>query len=175
MNDQFFYSQFLNVCKWLQTVKYSYLARTRIWQSFRSQWSAFDGHVKRSSIDPNETSNRWWSTMYRFGTAFCPKIFSSCSGFGSWASYQIRKFTGCACAGYAGNAFPATDFIRIQKTLDEDPSFCVMTSLYCELNNIFTMYAKLLFNDLKYTWLWTGVYYTSLVRQNSPGKIPYDL
>ena len=27
-----------------------------------------------------------------------------------WASYQIRKITVCACAGNAGNDFPATDF-----------------------------------------------------------------
>ena len=27
-----------------------------------------------------------------------------------WASYQIRKIAGCACAGNAGNVFPATDF-----------------------------------------------------------------
>ena len=27
-----------------------------------------------------------------------------------WASCQIRKFAGCACAGNAGNGFPATDF-----------------------------------------------------------------
>ena len=27
-----------------------------------------------------------------------------------WASYQIRKVAGCACAGNAGNVFPATDF-----------------------------------------------------------------
>ena len=26
-----------------------------------------------------------------------------------WASYQIRKIAGCACTGYAGNVFPATD------------------------------------------------------------------
>ena len=25
-----------------------------------------------------------------------------------WASYQIRKIAGCACAGNAGNVFPAT-------------------------------------------------------------------
>ena len=33
-------------------------------------------------------------------------------GFGlvQWASYQIRKNAGCACAGSAGNVFPATDF-----------------------------------------------------------------
>ena len=28
----------------------------------------------------------------------------------SWASYQIRKTAGCACAGNAGNVFPAADF-----------------------------------------------------------------
>ena len=26
-----------------------------------------------------------------------------------WASFQIRKIAGCACAGNAGNVFPATD------------------------------------------------------------------
>ena len=28
----------------------------------------------------------------------------------AWASYQIRKLAGCACAGNAGSVFPATDF-----------------------------------------------------------------
>ena len=27
-----------------------------------------------------------------------------------WASYQIHKIEGCACAGNAGNVFPVTDF-----------------------------------------------------------------
>ena len=27
-----------------------------------------------------------------------------------WASYQIRKIAGCACAGNAGNVLPAADF-----------------------------------------------------------------
>ena len=27
-----------------------------------------------------------------------------------WASYQIRKTERCACAGNAGDVFPATDF-----------------------------------------------------------------
>ena len=29
-----------------------------------------------------------------------------------WASCQKTEFAGCACAGNAGNVFPATDFIR---------------------------------------------------------------
>ena len=61
------------------------------------------------------------------------------------------------------------------QTLEGDPSFCVMTSLWCALNNIFTIYAKLRFNNIKYACLWTGVCYTSLMRQNFPGKNPYDL
>ena len=28
----------------------------------------------------------------------------------SWASYQIHKIAGCACAGNAGNVFPAAEF-----------------------------------------------------------------
>ena len=31
---------------------------------------------------------------------------------GAWTSYQIRKIVGCACAGNAGNVFPASDFKR---------------------------------------------------------------
>ena len=30
----------------------------------------------------------------------------------TWASYQIRKIAGCACAGNAGNVSPSTDFKR---------------------------------------------------------------
>ena len=42
--------------------------------------------------------------MCRFvGTRHTLSIWSS----GPWASYQIRKIAGCACAGNAGNVFPA--------------------------------------------------------------------
>ena len=37
----------------------------------------------------------------------------------SWASYQIRKIAGCACAGNAGNVFPRRRFQR--KPLVSDP------------------------------------------------------
>ena len=37
-----------------------------------------------------------------------------------WASYQIRKIAGCACAGNAGNGFPRRRFQR--KPLVSDPS-----------------------------------------------------
>ena len=36
--------------------------------------------------------------------------FSTNKAYREWTSYQIRKIAGCACAGNAGNVFPATDF-----------------------------------------------------------------
>ena len=37
-----------------------------------------------------------------------------------WASYQIRKIAGCACAGNAGNVFPRRRFQRKQLVSDPD-------------------------------------------------------
>ena len=46
-------------------------------------------------------------------------ICSNVQSHNVWASYQIRKIAGCACAGNAGNVFPRR---RIQrKTLVSDP------------------------------------------------------
>ena len=39
-----------------------------------------------------------------------PNNWHSCACACSWASYQILKTVGCACAGNAGSVFPATDF-----------------------------------------------------------------
>ena len=57
-----------------------------------------------------------------------------------WASYQIRKIAGCACAGNAGNVFPRRWFKR--KPLVSDPGmhhgtcvthvpWCMSGSLIC--------------------------------------------
>ena len=57
-----------------------------------------------------------------------------------WASYQIRKIAGCACAGNAGNVFPRSRFQR--KPLISDPgmhhgtcdthvTWCMSGSLIC--------------------------------------------
>ena len=57
-----------------------------------------------------------------------------------WASYQIRKIAGCACAGNAGNVFPRRRFQR--KPLVSDPGmhhgtcvthvpWCMSGSLVC--------------------------------------------
>ena len=51
----------------------------------------------------------------------------------SWASYQIRKIAGCACAGNAGNVFPRRRFQR--KLLVSDPGMhhgtCVTHVPWC--------------------------------------------
>ena len=51
----------------------------------------------------------------------------------SWASYQIRKIAGCACAGNAGNVFPRRRFRR--KPLVSDPDMhhgtCVTHVPWC--------------------------------------------
>ena len=51
----------------------------------------------------------------------------------TWASYQIRKIAGCACAGNAGNIFPATQLLR--KPLVSDPDMhhgtCVTHVPWC--------------------------------------------
>ena len=50
-----------------------------------------------------------------------------------WASYQIRKIAGCACAGNAGNVFPRRRFQR--KLLVSDPGMhhgtCVTHVPWC--------------------------------------------
>ena len=46
-----------------------------------------------------------------------------------WASYQIRKIAGCACAGNAGNVFPRRRFQR--KPIVGDHGTCVMHVPWC--------------------------------------------
>ena len=54
-------------------------------------------------------------------------------GWHIWASYQIRKIAGCACAGNAGNVFPRRRFPR--KPLVSDPGMhhgtCVTHVPWC--------------------------------------------
>ena len=52
--------------------------------------------------------------------------FIGCSrqGFVHWASYQIRKIEGCACAGNAGNVFPSHRLER--EPLVSDPGMSVL-------------------------------------------------
>ena len=61
----------------------------------------------------------------------CVEVF--CFDGVAWASYQIRKFAGCACAGNAGNVFPCRRFQR--KPLVSDPGMhhgtCVTHVPWC--------------------------------------------
>ena len=56
-----------------------------------------------------------------------------CVNAWAWASYQIRKIAGCACAGNAGNVFPRRRFQR--KPLVSDPDMhhgtCVTHVPWC--------------------------------------------
>ena len=57
-----------------------------------SQWSTVDrrrcGNARAN--EPNEILTRWWSSIYRYETAFCHKKNSWWPGIGSWvASFRI--------------------------------------------------------------------------------------
>ena len=60
-------------------------------------------------------------------------MYSSIGEREQWASYQIRKIAGCACAGNAGNVFPRRRFQR--KPLVSDPGMhhgtCVTHVPWC--------------------------------------------
>ena len=69
------------------------------------------------------------------------RIQSSIISLVEWASYQIRKIAGCACAGNAGNVSPRRQFQR--KPLVSDPGmhhgtcvthvpWCMSGSLTCD-------------------------------------------
>ena len=55
-------------------------------------------------------SSRWLSQL----GLILVKISKLPKWFRQWASYQMRKITGCSCAGNAGNLFPATVGLRSQ-------------------------------------------------------------
>ena len=70
------------------------------------------------------------------GVSYCWHCWDRYSGTLSslsWASYQIRKIAGCACAGNAGNVFPRRRFQR--KPLVSDPGMhhgtCVTHVPWC--------------------------------------------
>ena len=56
------------------------------------------------------------------------KNLSSHTGGLPWASYQMRKIAGCACAGNAGNVFPRRRFQR--KPVVSDPGMCFRVPLW---------------------------------------------
>ena len=71
-----------------------------------------------------------WIFFIEYDECVCLDIIKDKS---SWASYQIRKIAGCACAGNAGNVFPRRRFQR--KPLVSDPGMhhgtCVTHVPWC--------------------------------------------
>ena len=71
-------------------------------------------------------NNRWFETPSR-------PLWRHSNAVMAWASYQIRKIAGCACAGNAGNIFPRRRFQR--KPLVSDPGMhhgtCVTHVPWC--------------------------------------------
>ena len=89
-------------------------------------------------IEPNALpiKDRWavCKCKLHYGKSIRAGFLSvSAKGLCQWTSYQIRKIGGCACAGNAGNVFPATDFQR--KPLVSDPDMhhgtCVTHVPWC--------------------------------------------
>ena len=80
--------------------------------------------VKKHTLTHLLERSSWWQPWYSletWKTSF------------PWASYQIRKIAGCACAGNAGNVFPRRRFQR--KPLVSDPDMhhgtCVTHVPWC--------------------------------------------
>ena len=77
----------------------------------------------------------WWASKLWFcGTLFLRMDSTfSISCYVPWASYQIRKIVGCACAGNAGKVFPTHRLQR--KPLVSDPGMhhgtCVTHVPWC--------------------------------------------
>ena len=78
-------------------------------------------------IDPNFRTCNW------LHLPTLPMLCAIMCQVGPWASYQIRKIAGCACAGNARNVFPRRRFQR--KLLVSDPGMhhgtCVTHVPWC--------------------------------------------
>ena len=86
---------------------------------------------------PQHMSPKEMYTRFAFVAFYCAEIPIDWSHIlqddVQWASYQIRKIAGCACAGNAGNVFPRRRFQR--KSLVNDPGMhhgtCVTHVPWC--------------------------------------------
>ena len=85
---------------------------------YLNQWEAFRKYTRRSQDLP-VTHLRIMHKQYPSPPTERQGWDVSCV-FKAWASYQICKIAGCACAGNAGNVFPATNF-KGNQPLVSDP------------------------------------------------------
>ena len=64
----------------------------------------------RNIIGMHKKKTGWIKFSKRFVDSMSNGAVVSDSEWLAWASYQIRKIAGCACAGNTGNVFPTIDF-----------------------------------------------------------------
>ena len=81
----------------------------------------------------NQPIDHKWTPSFKLALSVYISCLTLHRSLSLWASYQIRKIAGCACAGNAGNVFPRRRFQR--KLLVSDPgmhhSTCVTHVLWC--------------------------------------------
>ena len=123
---------------------------TGTWSHLCGKWSISEAAVSANRLRESSTSSSQQTKLYMNTTRICHVIWytiriyhnallaevaggcTHCSA-SAWASYQIRKIAGCACAGNAGNVFPRRRFQR--KPLVSDPGMhhgtCVTHVPWC--------------------------------------------
>ena len=125
---------------------FSKLAHVTSFRWYRTAWGAFDWIRHWRVVSPYIH----WKFCFSTSVLIVPNQSRAISGYGRvsrgfilrirvywklrvWASYQIRKIAGCACAGNAGNVFPRRRFQR--KPIVGDPGMhhgtCVTHVPWC--------------------------------------------
>ena len=96
------------MCGEFRNLKTSYL-RNKCW-------------TRRPNIGSHPSIVWSWmqSTWLGYSHILNSSSWKACMTFHTWASYQIRKIAGCACAGNAGNVFPRRRFQRKPQVSDPD-------------------------------------------------------
>ena len=95
----------------------------------------YSSYIKASDAFSFSIQWRYRTSQITCHSTICTSVYSSWlqSKCPQWASYQIRKIAGCACAGNAGNGFPRRGFQR--KLLVSDPGMhhdtCVTHVPWC--------------------------------------------
>ena len=102
--------------------------------------NSFQGEISlefHAKLPPGNATRPHWGSI-NFGSIYWPSFLTPChnnttQGNMPWASCQIRKIAGCACAGNVGNVFPRRRFQR--KPLVSDPGMhhgtCVTHVPWC--------------------------------------------
>ena len=82
------------------------------------EWKLYQGRY--SGISISATSSLHKQIDYKSNAWVMTPIIAMELDYTQWASYQIRKIAGCACAGNAGNVFPRRRFQRKPRVSDPE-------------------------------------------------------